>query len=164
MSDTQDYQAVDGQPGRAEGDAGQVSSAPKRSRIKVKAWHVVLLTVAVICTILLAWWQWTRFQSGSGTFQNLGYALQWPLFGFFFVYAYRMGIKMENEKIDAENEADDLDFLYQADLKEFGDDSSQPAMTEIDEDFLPSRPEIDVEEFNALNQPRRRHHTHLESE
>ncbi|WP_394282289.1 hypothetical protein [Corynebacterium sp.] len=133
--------------------------APKRQRIKIKAWHVILLILAVITTILLAWWQWTRFQSGSGTFQNLGYALQWPLFGFFFVYAYRMGIKMENEKIDAENAVDDLDYLYQADLEEFGDEDGEPAMTEIDEEFLPSRPEIDVAEFNALNQPRRGHNT-----
>lgn len=133
--------------------------ATKRQRIKIKAWHVILLILAVITTILLAWWQWTRFQSGSGTFQNLGYALQWPLFGFFFVYAYRMGIKMENEKIDAENAVDDLDYLYQADLEEFGDEDGEPAMTEIDEEFLPSRPEIDVAEFNALNQPRRGHNT-----
>lgn len=133
--------------------------APKRQRIKIKAWHVILLILAVITTILLAWWQWTRFQSGSGTFQNLGYALQWPLFGFFFVYAYRMGIKIENEKIDAENAVDDLDYLYQADLEEFGDEDGEPAMTEIDEEFLPSRPEIDVAEFNALNQPRRGHNT-----
>jgi DNA-binding transcriptional regulator of glucitol operon len=31
----------------------------------------------------LAWWQWERFSSASGTFQNLGYVLQWPLFGLF---------------------------------------------------------------------------------
>ena len=31
----------------------------------------------------LAWWQWERFASASGTFQNLGYVLQWPLFGLF---------------------------------------------------------------------------------
>ncbi|STC68714.1 hypothetical protein [Corynebacterium pilosum] len=139
-------------------DDGQ-DPAPKRQKIKIKAWHVILLVLAVITTILLAWWQWTRFQSGTGTFQNLGYALQWPLFGFFFVYAYRMGIKMENEKIEAENAVDDLDYLYQADLEEFGDADGEPAMTEIDEDFLPSRPEIDVAEFNALNQPRRGRNT-----
>ncbi|HEY4458709.1 MAG TPA: hypothetical protein VGN81_30640 [Pseudonocardiaceae bacterium] len=32
---------------------------------------------------LLAWWQWDRYQSASGTLQNLGYVLQWPLFGVF---------------------------------------------------------------------------------
>ena len=38
---------------------------------------------ALIGCCLLAWWQWTRFQSASGTLQNLGYVLQWPLFGLF---------------------------------------------------------------------------------
>lgn len=32
---------------------------------------------------VLAWWQWDRYQSASGTLQNLGYVLQWPLFGLF---------------------------------------------------------------------------------
>ncbi|WP_207222790.1 hypothetical protein [Herbihabitans rhizosphaerae] len=31
----------------------------------------------------LAVWQWNRFESASGTWQNLGYVLQWPLFGLF---------------------------------------------------------------------------------
>ena len=44
----------------------------------------------------LAWWQWTRFQSTSGTFQNLGYALQWPLFGGFCVYAYYKFVRYED--------------------------------------------------------------------
>lgn len=161
MSDKEDLRensdAVGGSDQPAEG-------APKRKRVKIKAWHVVLLVAAVITTLLLAWWQWTRFNEGSGTFQNLGYALQWPLFGFFFVYAYRMGIKMENEKIDSENAADDMDYLYEADLKEFGDSSTEPKITEIDEDFLPSRPEIDVEEFNDMNQPRRRRNSDEESD
>jgi len=35
----------------------------------------------VVC-VGLAWWQWQRFENG-GTWQNLGYVLQWPLFGLF---------------------------------------------------------------------------------
>ncbi|PRY42367.1 hypothetical protein [Umezawaea tangerina] len=47
------------------------------------------LAIALVCVVSLvgccglAWWQWTRFESASGTFQNLGYVLQWPLFGLF---------------------------------------------------------------------------------
>ncbi|PPK61596.1 hypothetical protein CLV40_14027 [Actinokineospora auranticolor] len=37
------------------------------------------LSLALCCG--LAWWQWQRFESANGTFQNLGYVLQWPLFG-----------------------------------------------------------------------------------
>ncbi|WIX93310.1 hypothetical protein [Amycolatopsis sp. DG1A-15b] len=40
-----------------------------------------LLSLLVCCG--LAWWQWDRFTSANGTFQNLGYVLQWPLFGLF---------------------------------------------------------------------------------
>ncbi len=40
---------------------------------------VSLVSLAVCCG--LAWWQWQRYESVSGTFQNLGYVLQWPLFG-----------------------------------------------------------------------------------
>lgn len=36
----------------------------------------------VVCAGL-AWWQWQRFESATGTWQNLGYVLQWPLFGLF---------------------------------------------------------------------------------
>jgi DNA-binding transcriptional regulator of glucitol operon len=42
---------------------------------------VCLLSLAV-CTGL-AWWQWQRFESATGSWQNLGYVLQWPLFGLF---------------------------------------------------------------------------------
>jgi hypothetical protein len=48
-----------------------------------------LLSLLLSCG--LAWWQWDRFASPSGTFQNLGYVLQWPLFGLFPAFmAYRI--------------------------------------------------------------------------
>jgi hypothetical protein len=43
----------------------------------------VLCLISLIGSVGLAWWQWDRFESASGTFQNLGYVLQWPLFGLF---------------------------------------------------------------------------------
>lgn len=140
VSDHDDVPSGDGQP----------SPAP---RVRVRAWHIIFLILVVLATLALAYWQWTRFQSGSGTFQNLGYAFQWPLFGIFAVYAYRMGLKLENQAAEAQTEADDPDFIYQADLREFGD-----KVTTIDEDFLPARPQLDVETFNEINQPRRIRH------
>ena len=58
--------------------------------------------IALVCLgaagcLALAWWQWTRYESASGTFQNLGYALQWPLFAWFCVYAYRKFVRYEEE-------------------------------------------------------------------
>ncbi|WP_414646283.1 hypothetical protein [Corynebacterium sp. UBA2622] len=138
--------------GPGPGTPGEAPREP-RARVRVRAWHIVLLILAVITTFLLAWWQWTRFKSGSGTFQNLGYALQWPFFGAFFVYAYRMGIKMENEKIDALNAGTTLDDLYEADLARFGGTPQEEASLG---EILPARPELDIDEFNALNVQRRR--------
>lgn len=56
---------------------------------------MALVIVAAGGCLALGWWQWTRFESGSGTFQNLGYALQWPLFAWFFVYAYGKFVRYE---------------------------------------------------------------------
>ncbi|AKE39782.1 Glucitol operon activator [Corynebacterium camporealensis] len=127
-----------------------MSTNKQRKKIKVKWWHIVLIAVFVVLFLFLAWWQWTRFQSGSGTFQNLGYAFQWPLFAVFVIYAYRTAMRYENERIDFENAAE-----------ENGDNAgyqAEESATKIDEDFLPQRPQIDVETYNELNRPRRRHH------
>jgi DNA-binding transcriptional regulator of glucitol operon len=55
-----------------------------------------LVIVAAAGCLALAWWQWTRFGSASGDFQNLGYALQWPLFAGFCVYAYYKFVRYED--------------------------------------------------------------------
>lgn len=52
---------------------------------------LALLGLCGLCLIgcgLLAWWQWNRFESATGTLQNLGYVLQWPLFGLFPFYMF----------------------------------------------------------------------------
>ena len=56
---------------------------------------ILLVTVAAAGCLALGWWQWGRFESTSGSFQNLGYALQWPLFAGFCVYAYRKFVRYE---------------------------------------------------------------------
>ncbi len=53
------------------------------------------MIVAAAGCLALGWWQWSRFESNSGSFQNLGYALQWPLFAGFCVYAYRKFVRYE---------------------------------------------------------------------
>ncbi|WP_166905683.1 hypothetical protein [Mycobacterium sp. DL440] len=57
--------------------------------------------IALVCLgaagcLALAWWQWTRYESASGTFQNLGYALQWPMFAGFCFYAYYKFVRYED--------------------------------------------------------------------
>jgi DNA-binding transcriptional regulator of glucitol operon len=79
---------------------------------------IALVTVGAAGCLALAWWQWTRFESASGDFQNLGYALQWPLFAGFCVYAYYKFVRYE----------------------EAPPEPKRDAVTEIPEDLLPERP------------------------
>jgi DNA-binding transcriptional regulator of glucitol operon len=56
---------------------------------------ILLVAAAAAGCLALAWWQWTRWESTSGSFQNLGYALQWPMFAGFCVYAYYKFVRYE---------------------------------------------------------------------
>lgn len=113
----------------------------------VRPAHIIFLAVAVVITLLLAWWQWTRFRSGSGTLQNLGYALQWPIFGGALVWAYRRYVRLESELTDGE--------ALPAEASVTGALTSEGQPAEL---MVPQRPTIDVEEFNRLNTPRRGHY------
>lgn len=64
---------------------------------------------SVIVCLWLAWWQWERFSSAGGTFQNLGYVLQWPLFGLFPAFMFWRMRKLERqaELAEAAKAADD---------------------------------------------------------
>jgi DNA-binding transcriptional regulator of glucitol operon len=56
---------------------------------------IALVILAAAGCLGLAWWQWTRYESASGTFQNLGYALQWPMFAAFCFYGYYKFVRFE---------------------------------------------------------------------
>ncbi|MER7009957.1 hypothetical protein ABT324_00815 [Saccharopolyspora sp. NPDC000359] len=62
----------------------------------------VLFIAATITTGFLAVWQWDRAHEAGGSFQNLGYALQWPLFGAFTIFLWirvmRMDLSREREE------------------------------------------------------------------
>lgn len=51
------------------------------------AWHALLL-LAVLACLGLGWWQLDRAESATGTWQNVIYAVQWPLFAILIVYAW----------------------------------------------------------------------------
>lgn len=65
---------------------------------------IILVIVAALTCLALGWWQWGRYQSGTGTGQNLGYALQWPLFAGFVVFAYVRFVRLERESDTPEDE------------------------------------------------------------
>lgn len=110
--------------------------------LRVRVVQMIFLALAVVATLLLAWWQWTRFRSGSGSFQNLGYALQWPVFGVFFIIAYRKYIEYERDRM-------------------LGDEtpaapSTDDEMRALPEDLLPTRvPEPTVEVDDRRRSSRR---------
>lgn len=81
---------------------------------------IILVIIAASGCLALGWWQWSRFESTSGTFQNLGYALQWPMFAGFCVYAYRKFIRFEETPPAAP--------------------SLSESVTEIPDGLLPERP------------------------
>jgi hypothetical protein len=56
---------------------------PARSQFSRRLAIVLVCLCSLVVCCALAWWQWERFSSANGTFQNLGYVLQWPLFGLF---------------------------------------------------------------------------------
>ena len=96
---------------------------------------IALVILAAGGCLALGWWQWTRFESTSGTFQNLGYALQWPAFAAFCVYAYRKFVRYEEAPPEQRT-------IY--------------AVNEIPEGLLPDRPEAardeddpELREYNA---------------
>ena len=91
-------------------------SLPRRRKYGL----LVLATVAAGGCLALAWWQWSRWESNSGSFQNLGYAVQWPLFAGFCIYAYRKFIRYEETPPETPQQTG--------------------AMTEIPDGLLPERP------------------------
>lgn len=48
---------------------------------------VVLVATFVAVCLRLGWWQWQRFGL-TGSAQNLGYTLQWPVFALFAIFMW----------------------------------------------------------------------------
>lgn len=67
----------------------------------------VLFIAATVATGFLAVWQWDRAHEAGGSFQNLGYALQWPLFGAFTIFLWIRVMRMElnREREEAASQA-----------------------------------------------------------
>lgn len=95
---------------------------PTRTRVV----QLIFLALAVGATLALAYWQLSRWNTTS-SFQNLGYALQWPAFGLFFIWAYRKYMEYERERLSGNSEA-----AFEA---------KDDVMTEIPDEFLPTNPD-----------------------
>ncbi|EON33931.1 MULTISPECIES: glucitol operon activator [Gordonia] len=95
--------------------------SPTRRRTHRPALTVLAVSAAVVC-LALAWWQWSRYESASGSGLNLGYALQWPAFAAAVIYAYRRFVILESDPDEA---------------RKVG---SGDSIAEIPEGILPERP------------------------
>lgn len=98
------------------------ANIPTRTRVV----QLIFLALAVSATLALAYWQLSRWNTTS-SFQNLGYALQWPAFGLFFIWAYRKYMEYERERLSGNSEA-----AFEA---------KDDVMTEIPDEFLPTNPD-----------------------
>ena len=96
-----------------------MSARPARRRHR-PALLVFAVLAALVC-LCLAWWQWDTYESGGGTAQNLGYALQWPAFGLAVLWAYRRFVVMESDPEEAQKHI------------------TEKGMSEIPEGILPER-------------------------
>lgn len=70
--------------------------------LRLRIVQILFIAALFITTIFLAKWQWGRYNSSSGSLQNLGYALQWPIIGGFFVVAYRKYLQYEKELVNGD--------------------------------------------------------------
>ncbi|WP_068030812.1 transcriptional regulator [Nocardia mexicana] len=97
---------------------------------------IILVVVAALACLALGWWQWGRFESATGTAQNLGYALQWPLFAGFVVFAYFRFVRLERDTGEGEPESPDAD----SSAARIRKNTKPVAPREIPAGLLPERP------------------------
>ena len=119
-----------------------------KKKFKARFSHIVLLTIGVAFTLVAAYWQWQRYTSPDGSFQNLGYAIQWPIFGGFLVYFYLRIRRYENDKLDADEFGEELAQLEKKDKKK--------KVTTVSQEWMPNPVNTDVEAYNEEFAPRRR--------
>lgn len=74
--------------------------------------HLIAIAAFLVC-LRLSVWQFDRSEQAGGSFQNLGYALLWPVFGAAFVFMWIRFLRIEREQDtaaeDASSDLDDLD-------------------------------------------------------
>jgi DNA-binding transcriptional regulator of glucitol operon len=69
--------------------------------VLARRWWVGHLLVVMCCVVFvrLGRWQWDRAHSPTGDWQNLGYALQWPLFAVALAVAWTRFLWLEQHRV-----------------------------------------------------------------
>lgn len=127
-------------PSTGKSDPSQQTTEQKHPiSTRVRVVQLVFLTIAVGITMGMAYWQFSRWDS-TNSWQNLGYAFQWPAFGIFFIWAYRKYMEYEKERA-----AGTIDAAYIV---------PEGTMTEIPDDFLPESKAATAEVPTAVDERR----------
>lgn len=73
--------------------------------VLARRWWVGHLLVVMCCALFvrLGRWQWDRARSPTGDWQNLGYALQWPLFAAVLAVAWARFLWLEHHRAPVAN-------------------------------------------------------------
>ena len=165
MSTEDKADRVHGDESLTSADGGQQEVQPQHTMpsIRVRIVQIIFLIAAVAATLFLAHWQWDRYTSDSGTAQNLGYVLQWPAIGAFFIIAYRKYLQYERELAEGNAEPGARRETSRSRRKGSSRKGAENTasreddapMREIPEDFLPQRSRPQPEQ-NPEN-PRKTH-------
>lgn len=149
MSTEDKADRVHGDDTLTSADGGQQEVQPQHTMpsVRVRIVQIIFLIAAVAATLFLAHWQWDRYTSDSGTAQNLGYVLQWPAIGAFFIIAYRKYLQYERELAEGNTEPGARREPSRSRRKGSSRKGAANAtsreddapMREIPEDFLPQR-------------------------
>ena len=59
--------------------------------------HLLVLLAVLVC-LRLGLWQWHRTHEATGTIQNLGYAVLWPVFAGTFIFMWVRFLRLETIK------------------------------------------------------------------
>ncbi|WP_028661736.1 glucitol operon activator-like protein [Saccharomonospora saliphila] len=115
----------------------------------VTARKLVIASVCAACFVVccgLAWWQWQRYSSAGGSFQNLGYVLQWPLFGLFPLFAVWRIRKLNQQERARRSQQDE------AESEQARGGRVEPPAASVRGSAAPARPSVrkDTETDDAL--------------
>lgn len=84
-----------------------VEGVSKRSTVSRGLAIAAVCVLSIVVGVGLAWWQWERYSSAGGTFQNLGYVLQWPLFGLFPLFMVWRMRRLRQQAAQGRNQTED---------------------------------------------------------
>jgi DNA-binding transcriptional regulator of glucitol operon len=115
--------------------------------VLARRWWVGHLLVAMCCALFirLGRWQWDRALSPTGDWQNLGYALQWPLFTVVLALAWVRFLWLEHHRSPEESSPDPETVRSAASVNRTPPVPRRPAYSPLREDD----PDDELAAYNA---------------